>query len=776
MSSAFERLHPGIQQALWDMRWKELRPLQVRAIHEFFTSVEPLILSASTASGKTEAAFLPVLSAVAGLPEGSVRAMYVGPLKALINDQFLRLEDLCRHADIPVHRWHGDVTAAAKQRFRQSPGGVLLITPESLESAFINYGTQVPRIFGGLQHVVIDELHSFVADVRGVHLKSLIARISQVIGHQPRMLGLSATLADFDSARAFLDHHHPERVKIIDDDEGSRSIRIGVRAFPRPRPAPTKDDEELKQVPRLATTALEACQDLVAIAEGTQRWEPIGEPINDETALRNLALDLASVFRSHANLIFTNSRGLGEMLADELNHIADEQRWHRNPFLLHHGSLSKEVREDVEHRLKSKEALSVFCTSTLEMGIDIGSVHSVGQLAPPWSVASLVQRLGRSGRREGESSILRLYSLDPPPGPDSKMEELFCPQLLRSIALVELMLERWLEPFDNDPFHFSTLVHQILSLLRQTGGTTAEKIHETLIANGAFHSVTPRQLGAILRTLATNRLIEQMPTGELILAPNGEDLTHGKDFYAAFAGSADYSIRHGQVILGKLPVESVPSEGEHLLLNGRRWMVVIIDSRSMIVEVAPAKGRKKPVFLGTGGTIHRKIVEQMRGVLAGSDVPAYLHQDAAKLLDAARIYAAKAGLFEKPWLSTAGRCLVFPWTGTKGMEALKLCAELDGIAFDAGNLSIQYRTDEESLRQHFARVAARRFEPFALAAIMKSRHKEKYDDLLPEDLLDLSNSQRTLSVEDAAQAAAETLGRFINPSSLISSKDTSYLA
>src|SRR5690349_7573440 len=108
MSSAFERLHPGIQRALWDMRWKELRPLQVEAINAFFTSDAPLILSASTASGKTEAAFLPVLSAIAGLPEGSVRAMYVGPLKALINDQFLRLEDLCRHADIPVHRWHGD--------------------------------------------------------------------------------------------------------------------------------------------------------------------------------------------------------------------------------------------------------------------------------------------------------------------------------------------------------------------------------------------------------------------------------------------------------------------------------------------------------------------------------------------------------------------------------------------------------------------------------------------------------------------------------------------
>jgi len=759
MKSAFELLHPGIQRALWDMRWSELRFLQVQAINEFFTSDDPLILSAATASGKTEAAFLPVLSSIGGRPEGSVRAMYVGPLKALINDQFVRLEDLCRHADIPVHRWHGDVTASAKQRFRGSPGGVLLITPESLESAFINYGGQVPRIFGGLEHVVIDELHSFVADVRGVHLKSLIARLSEVTGKVPRLLGLSATLADFDSARKFLDHKLPQRVKVIVDEEGERSIRIGIRAFPRPAPTPLKDEKSDGREPRLAVTALEAERDLLSIADGTVHWKPAGDVEGEETALRNLALDLASVFQNNANLIFTNSRGLAEMLADEVNQLSCLQRWPRNPFVLHHGSLSKDVREDVESRLKNKEPLSVFCTSTLEMGIDIGSVHSVGQLGPPWSVASLVQRLGRSGRREGEPSILRLYSLDAPPGPDSKIEELLCPQLLRSIALVELMLQRWLEPFESDPFNFSTLVHQILSILRQTGGITAGVIQKRLVTQGAFHAVTGGQLAAVLRALAAKELIEQVPTGELILAPKGEGLTHGKDFYAAFAGSADYSIRQGQMILGKLPVESVPPEGEHLLLNGRRWTVLMIDARSMTVEVIPAKGRKKPVFLGTGGSSHRKIIEAMRGILAGSAFPSFLHHDATKLLDAARVYAAKAGLFENRWLDTAGGCLVFPWTGTKGMEVLKLCAESEGIEYQAGHLSIEYRTDGENLRRHLDRVAERGFNVIDLAETMRSKCRDKFDELLPEDLLDLSNSVRALSIEDAADAATEVLSR-----------------
>ncbi|MCW1913028.1 DEAD/DEAH box helicase [Luteolibacter sp. GHJ8] len=759
MSSAFERLHPGIQRALWDMRWKELRTLQVEAINAFFTSDAPLILSASTASGKTEAAFLPVLSAIAGVPEGSVRAMYVGPLKALINDQFIRLEDLCRHADIPVHRWHGDVTGTAKKQFRESPGGVLLITPESLESAFINYGNQIPRIFGGLEHVVIDELHSFVADVRGVHLKSLLARLSLVIGKTPRLLGLSATLADFDSAKRFLDRGEPERVKVIADEEATRSIRIGVRAFPRPSSSEPMEDNDSKPSPRLATTALEAHRDLMAITEGVAQWQQSGTDVDEMTALRNLALDLASVFRSKANLIFTNSRGLAEMLADELNQIAGEQHWPRNPFLLHHGSLSKDVREDVEQRLKSKEPLSVFCTSTLEMGIDIGSVHSVGQLSPPWSVASLVQRLGRSGRREGESSILRLYALDSPPGPDSKIEDLLCPQLLRSIALVELMLERWLEPFDNDPFHFSTFIHQILSLLRQTGGTSAERIHETLVTKGAFPTISVRQLGSVLRSLSAEQLIEQIPTGELILAPAGEAVTHGKDFYAAFAGSADYLIRYNQDALGKLPIESVPPEGEHLLLNGRRWKVELIDARSMTVEVSPAKGRKKPVFLGSGGSIHARIVGKMRDVLSGDQYPPYLHQDAAKLLEAARNYATKAGIFSKPWLNIGGNCLAFPWTGTNGMKALKLCAEQDGIEFEAGALSILYHADSDALEVHLTRVAERMFDSISLAAVLKTRHCDKFDEFVPADLLDASNALRTISIDDAAEAATAILRR-----------------
>jgi ATP-dependent Lhr-like helicase len=183
-AQAFDLLDETIQRALWDMRWRELRPLQADAIHSFFDSKESMILSAATAAGKTEAAFLPILSDLASTPPSAVGAIYIGPLKALINDQFRRLEGLCEHADIPVHRWHGDVSATMKKNFRKNPGGVLLITPESLESNFINYGNQIERIYSGLRHVVIDELHSFLGDVRGACSASLLTpgRCDQPLG------------------------------------------------------------------------------------------------------------------------------------------------------------------------------------------------------------------------------------------------------------------------------------------------------------------------------------------------------------------------------------------------------------------------------------------------------------------------------------------------------------------------------------------------------------------------------------------------------------------
>jgi ATP-dependent Lhr-like helicase len=254
-------------------------------------------------------------------------------------------------------------------------------------------------------------------------------------------------------------------------------------------------------------------------------------------------------------------------------------------------------------------------------------------------------------------------------------------------------------------------------------------------------------------------LIEQMPTGEIILAPIGEAITHAKEFYAAFTGVTEYSIRHGQLDIGKLPEDAIPPEGEHLLLNGRRWKVEVIDSRAMVVEVIPARGRKAPVFGGTEGEIHNRIVAAMRDVLHGESTYAYLQADAAKLLGCVRVYASKLQIFELPWLDRDGSCVVFPWTGSKGMQTLRACAQADRIEVEMESISINYRCDSNTLAEHFARISEGQFDVGMLATAIGNKHRDKFDRYLPEELLDYSNSRRLLSLKDAVEAVKSMMVR-----------------
>lgn len=726
MSDAFSKLSRPIQQILWDQRWTNLRSIQVDAIHHIADSSDDLVIAASTASGKTEAAFLPILSALfEEEDQRGTQALYIAPLKALINDQNLRLKELVTHTDIPIHRWHGDVSASAKKRYRDNPSGVLLITPESLESCFINYGHRVQDMFNSLKFIVIDELHAFLGDVRGVHLASLLARLELITKKRPTKIGLSATLASFDAARIYLNRDHPATVKVIQDASGSRSMSIGLRAYPRPTPGKIHEDSP--------------------------------EDPNSADGIKILAGELARVFSSKTNLIFSNSRALAELLTDNLNQLAISHRWPRNPFAIHHGSLSKDSREDVEERLKQGEQLSVFCTSTLEMGIDIGNVYSIGQLSPPWSVASLVQRIGRSGRKEGESAILRMYALDTPVTKDSLLEDRLYPQLLRSIALIELMLKRWLEPLPSRRLQLSTFIQQILSILRQTGGADAYTIHDSLCNRGIFSGFSVEDFTSILRSLAKNDLIEQMTQGTLILTPEGERITHAKDFYAAFVGSEDFSIRYREEAIGNLPSTSLPPVGENFILNGRRWKVDDINSSSRIVEVEPTRAKKPPIFMGQGGEIHTRVRQTIHEILIADRTYAYLHKDAAAMLTEARSTYRKANLHRNPILHTANNTTLFPWLGTKAMLTLALCAKLDHIPCEIKRLSLVYHASAEDVFRHLERVTRKAFTPYDLADILPDKHPEKYDEYAPANLLDKINAERMLAMTEAESAAYKVL-------------------
>lgn len=724
MSDAFSKLSPPIQQVLWSQRWNKLREIQVDSIHCIRDTTDDLIISAATASGKTEAAFLPILSKLTEQEDQQgVKALYIAPLKALINDQHIRLKELLTYSTIEVHRWHGDVSATDKKKLRAQPSGILQITPESLESCFINYGNRLHDIFSNLEFVIIDELHAFLGDVRGVHLSSLLSRLKLVAKNPFRIVGLSATLSDLKTAQNYINPKQPASVQVVKDASGSRLMHIGLRAYPHPT-APQKNNSKSTK-----------------------------EDISTPEGVAILADELARVFTSHTNLIFSNSRSLAELLTDHLGQLAKKERWTRDPFAIHHGSLSKELREDVEKRLKKGESLSVFCTSTLEMGLDIGNVHSVGQLSPPWSVASLVQRVGRSGRKEGDPAILRMYALDKVVTEDAALEDRISPQLIRSIALIELMLENWLEPQPSYKLQISTFIQQVLSILRQTGGSQAQQLYSDLITNGVFSEFSVDEFKSILKELSSQEIIEQMPEGTIILTPKGEKITHDRSFYAAFEGSEDFSIRYQEATIGTLPSTSLPPVGEHFILGGKRWSVDYIESSSRIVDVKPSRAKKPVLFTGASGEIHTQVVQKMASILQSEDSYVYLHKDAQSLLTKARKIYQNANLGLNSCIRQQGKTVLFPWLGTRALITLALCAKLDGIKCEMKNLCLIYHVEISELAEHMKRITSKKFSAKELADILPDKHPEKYDEYAPPELLNKVNSIRCISIDEVYQIA-----------------------
>jgi ATP-dependent Lhr-like helicase len=700
---AFARLARPIQQILWDMQWDTLRPIQVQAIHEILDGDRDLIISARTAAGKTEAAFLPILSILCEAPQPSIQAMYVGPLKALINDQFRRLEDLCHRAEIPVHRWHGDVDAAQKRQLLEEPRGVLLITPESIESLFINHSAALSRLFQNLGFAVLDELHAFVGRERGTHLRSLLFRIRRLTQGDFRLIALSATLGD--GLPKYCEWMRPggsDRVLAVHDPGEQKQVLYRIHACLATEPRREPDDPS--------------------------------EP--DELGIPDQIIDdiyLASAGKK--NLLFANSKENVECFSDALN----QRCRHANSspeFLVHHGSLSKDIREHTEELMRGDRPYTTLCSSTLELGIDIGHVAAVGQIGAPWSVSSLVQRMGRSGRKEGEPQVMRIFLLEKQLNAKNDLVTRLRPELLRAIALTELMLAKWVEPPQIDEYDLSTLVQQILSILAQTGGIKARMLFELLVPEAAFRELDERLFAGVLRGLGQLAVIEQMPDGDLILAPKGEAVVRHYSFYSAFATPVEYAVLFDGRTIGQIPSLSVPREGEHLLLGGRRWEVAQVNHTDRAILVIPARGRKPPRFSGEAGEIHPKVREVMRETLFADRPYPYLDRTAATLLERARQDARAASLPSRPFVELSeSRCVWFTWTGTRIQRTLCLMARLFDMEATDEDVAILFAAPVADVLAAYRNLLHQPPTPHDLAKAMSVKWIRKFDELVAEPLL-----------------------------------------
>lgn len=710
--AAFDLLDRRVQRQLYAMKWSSLRPIQVDAINAYLAGTGHIVLMAETAAGKTEAAFLPVLSSIADEPTGSVRANYVGPLKALINDQFARVERLCTYLEMPVHRWHGDVGAASKDALIKQPGGVLLITPESLESLLVNRTAHLRDLFGGLRAVVIDELHAFLDGERGLHLASLLRRIARYRDpKQPetRLLGLSATIGDRGIAQRYLSLDAPDGVAVIADEGGGTEIRIRLHGYDghalmaRAGVAPADEDET-----------------------------------PDSFVDATIAEDLVEHCRGHSNLVFANAKGDIEILADAANEGCRKAGLPES-FLVHHGSLSREVREDTEARMKSDRPYTTICSSTLEMGIDIGSVRMVGQIGAPWSAASLKQRMGRSGRKPGEARRLRVYADCTVAAESVNPMSLLPLELLQAIAVIELMLERWVEPPPAGELDLSTLTHQIISTIAEHGGVRPADLHDSLCQHGAFHNVEAKLFVRLLRQLGSADIIEQSTDGLLILGLLGEKLRARRDFYAAFIGRLEYSVLAGSRLLGTLPFDTQLNVGDHIVFAARRWQVKQVDPERLEIHVEPAKRRKRPKFPRGGGVVHQRVVDRMMTLLTDDTDIAYLDTAARDALTKARGQARTHRLAERRVLAISPHTTMWlTWAGTVETLAYKAALTASGIQFrdEPALVAVECSCPAEDLEAAIRQWSSSPPLLKDLAKHVKQKRTRKYDEYLNDALLD----------------------------------------
>ncbi|WP_059415024.1 DEAD/DEAH box helicase [Cupriavidus basilensis] len=719
-SSSFFALDSRIQRFIWAEGWEELRDAQEVAIPHIVKGNTDVIIAAATAAGKTEAAFFPALTYLVAQEKPGL-IVYISPLKALINDQFGRLDRLCEDLDVPVWPWHGDISSSSKARFLKDPHGVLLITPESLEAMLCNRGASVRTIFQHTAFFVIDELHAFIGSERGKQLQSLICRIESVLKTVIPRVGLSATLGDMQLGADYLRPGKADSVVIVESRAAGAELKVAIKGYEEPS-VPHRDADDSAEV-KSASPA-------------------------------HIASHLFKVLRGSNNLVFPNSRREVERYTHLLQGLCAHHHV-PNQFWPHHGSLSKEIRSETEAALKQKtQPATAVCTNTLELGIDIGAVKSIAQIGPPPSVASLRQRLGRSGRRKNEPAILRGYCVEDARVPGSSIATLLRLNTVQMAAMITLLGEKWFEPPRIHGLHLSTLIQQLLSLISQNGGVTATQAYQLLCAPSAPFSGTSRpDFIALLRHLGQKELLMQDSSGLLLHGPLGEKFVNHYTFYAAFAADEEFRIVAGGRPLGALPVSLMLSVGQRILFAGRTWYVDEIDEEQKVIYVSPAKGGTPPLFSGGGGRVHTRVRQRMRALLAGDNDLPFLDESARRFVAEGREAYGRMGLDGRVLLDAGTQLMILTWIGDSGNEAIACLLKRRGFTAAPSDLGVEVHKgghSEEDILSALADAATDEFPDLDnLLLDAKNLQREKWDWALPDALLRKAYASLYLDLDEA---------------------------
>ena len=759
----FASYAPFIQDFIYRNGWESLRSVQVAAADAIFNTEDNVLLAASTASGKTEASFFPILSKLDEDPSTSVGVLYIAPLKALINDQFGRLGELCEEADIPVWRWHGDVAQSRKSKLLKHPSGILQITPESLEALLLHKHSYIPKLFGDLRFIVIDEIHSLMRADRGGQCLCLIERMTRLAGCNPRRVGLSATIGDLELAGRFLGAGSGRDTLIPRIEDTQQRWRLSMAHFFVGEGAeemavniPPKGDfgEMRSEGPRERASETTGSRGATVEAERLAFAAP--EPATDAAPI-GADPGLGYIFehtRGKKCLIFSNSREEAEAVTTTLRRYC-EANHEPDRFLIHHGNLSSAVRESAEDVMRDEELdLTTVTTATLELGIDIGRLERAFQIDAPFTVSSFLQRMGRTGRR-GAPSEMWFVMREDRAEPRTTLGATIPWKLLQGIALVQLYLEeRWVEPPRLDRLPYSLLYHQTMATLASGGEMTPAELAARVLTLSYFHRVSADDFRLLLHYLIETDHIQLAEEGGLIVGLAGERVINSYRFYGVFQENEEYTVRNESQELGTVVLP--PPMGEKLAIAGATWLVEEIDHKRHLVYVTQVKGQVPAYFGDVPGDINTVVLERMlRVLMEDADYP-YLMDNARGRLAQARSTARAAHLDHVPLVRLGGDTWgLFPWLGSYAFLALerflkvKCADQLQLKGLDSSRpyfMEFRMKGDEQDFYDVLAQQALTPFDPLDLVYPDEVPIFEKYDEYVPPELIRKGFAESVLDI------------------------------
>jgi ATP-dependent helicase Lhr and Lhr-like helicase len=695
VTTSLDQLHPVLVHHIVNtLGWRSLRPLQAEAIEPVLTGVDAVLL-APTAGGKTEAACFPLLSAMEQHHWSGLSVIYVCPLRALLNNLLPRLETYAAWLGRRVALWHGDSTSSARQSILRDPPDILLTTPESLEAMLVSVKVEQAHLFANLRAVVVDEVHAFAGDDRGWHLLAVLERLSRVCDRQIQRVGLSATVGNPDDLLSWLQGA----------GSGTRPAQVVA--------------------PGVGTAAA------TSVPPGEIELDYVG-------SVANAATVISALHRGEKRLVFCDSRQLVEELGAALRAAGVTT-------FLSHASLSVDERRRAEQAFAEARDCVIVSTSTLELGIDVGDLDRVIQINAPASVASFLQRLGRTGRRPGTTRNCLFLAI--------RREE-----VAWAAGLLLLWSRGYVEPVTAPPQPRHIVAQQLLALCLQE-----HRIGNQLWVEG-WNGLAPfdRSAEPILRHLVGEGFLDK--DGDLLfIGPTAEQKfgrRHFMDMTAVFTAPPQFTVLHGRREIGRTD-PALLTEKVHgprlLLLAGRSWKVGWIDwkRRRCFVEEADSGGRARWQTSGVGAATF-ELTRAVREVLLGADPPVKLTQRAQRALADEREDGASTVHPGGTVIMRSGVDVRW-WTWAGYRANATLAATLSELADEkqrVDDVSLRLRTDLtlEMWKTATADAADRLCLPEVDERALEGL---KFNEALPHHLAVATLSARLADLDGAARVFAE---------------------